>query len=322
MYCMIRARPWEWRHLEIKGSGDLGGRKVAGTLHITTRRCVLQTSGGPVWEANHTDTEVSQGKNGLGILRANNSILNWKSKVPVSWWGNSILFWKAGTLVRKLEPHGYPPRLGDPRELASTLRGTSWAFREYDAKELKKCGIEGDIPETDSFRKTCANTNMILAALSYDGHAQGPPPAAHLHMVRRHALTNVSALVWAWKNARLYVRDIIRGKGYLGRACVRFLEHASWPDRYFEEKPYGAEPEWHHRMNPASLGGMPYTLLERIDTMIPVLERVAADLHREPTDNPYRRLRELFEAREAGEAPPDPSRGALEAARVAAGRPW
>ena len=320
---MIRARPWEWRHLEVKGSGDLGGRKVAGTLHITTRRCVLQTAGGPVWEANHLDTEVSSGKNAVGILRAGGSILNWKSKgKPVSWWGNAILFWKAGILVRKLEPHGYPPKVGDPRDLAVSMRGTSWAFREYTAEELSKCGIEGKMPETDAFKRACDDTNMILAALSHDGYPQGPPPAAHLHMIRRHALTNVAALVWAWKNAKLYVGDIIRGKGHLGRACVRFLEHASWPDRYFESKPYGGEAEWHHRMNPASLGGMPYVMLEHIGRMIPVMERVAGELHREPTDNPYRRLREVFEAYEAGDAAPDPARGALEAARVAAGKPW
>ena len=321
---MIRIHPYEWLHLEVPGSGSLGRSKASGVLYITPRRVAIQGGDGPVWEAAIKDLAVTSSKKAVVLTTSDGRTVTWRSKkVPAAWWGNAILFWKRGIIQGVRAVDGAPPSFGNIAELPEALRNSRWNIRWYGADTLAEEGIEGDIPDTEHFRRVVHETNVILAALRHDGFPDGPPPAHYRLMLRRHALVHMTKMVWGWRAAENYITRIITGRGHMAGGDRMIPVFAGWPDRWHEPKPFSKEDRrWHHEINPASLGGHPYLMLERCRTMIPVVVRVADEIHENPGHNPYLRMRQLFEAALAGEPLPDAPREALELARAAADNPW
>ena len=319
---MIRILPYEWLHMEARGSGRLAGGRISGTLYVTPHRAVIQGRDGPVWSAPVKTLDVkAEGKAGV-LSTPDGRRLTWKSGTPVSWWGSAILFWRRGVLQGVKKTDGPPPTFGDIAELPEALARTAWNVRWYGREELAAEGL-GTPPGGDGFERTARRTNMILAALRHDGFARGPPPAYYRRMLRRHALVHITHMVWGWKTGLDYITRVIRGRGHMARAGGGFLRHADWPDRWYEPKPFApAGREWHHEINPAHCGGHPYQILRECRAMIPVVTRVADELHENPTHNPYLRMRQLFEAIRDGRPPPPPPREALPLARAAASDPW
>lgn len=321
---MIRIRPYEWLHMEVPGGGRMGEARVSGTLYITPKRVVVQGAAGPVWTHPVKDLKVrAEGRSGV-LAGPDGRQVTWTSKnTPVAWWGNAIAFWKGGILQDVAETDGLPPAFGDIVELPDALYHAGWRIRRYDSKTLAEGGIAGNMPDTEEFRRTVRHTNIILAALYHDGFPDGPPPAYYRRTLRRHALTHITKLVWGWKTALRQITDVVRGRGHLAGWNNLFPDSAHWPDRWFEPKPLApAKSEWHHEINPGSCGGHPYDILERCRAMIPVMVRVADELHENPTHNPYLRMRQLYEAMRDGRDIPPPPREALPLARAAAGNPW
>lgn len=317
---MIRIRPLEWLHMEVRGSGRLGNSKVSGTLYLTPKRVIIQ-AGGPVWEANLSDLTIQpDGK--TAIMTADSREVTWTSKTPITWWGNAIRFWQKGVIQNAKPTDGPPPSFGDITELPEIIRNSKWSIRQYNQQELSAEGIPGEIPTSDEFTRTSYRTNMILAALRHDGFPDGPPPAFYQMMLRRHALTHVTNLVWSWRSALRYVTAIISGKGRQASTDKIGLVFASWPDRLFEPKPLTVDPGWYHQMNPASCGGHPYQMLEQCRRMMPIITRVADELHDHQGHNPYLRMRQLFEAIRDNQPLPTPPREALRLARAATNQPW
>ena len=239
-----------------------------------------------------------------------------------AWWGNTILFWKEGVVTNHAKVDGPPPAFREIAELPGIMRQTRWNFRWYDRQTLAKYGTPGRIPDNDEFERLVRHTNIILAALRHDGFPNGPPPAYYRMMLRRHALAHVTHLVWGWLEARRHMRDVISGRGRLPRAYTgrRFI--MDWPDRWYEPKPFDeTKREWYHEINPAGCGGTSYQIMEKCRTMIPLMTRVADELHENPTYNPYLRLRQLYEAIRDGRSIPPPPREALPLARRATGNP-
>lgn len=321
---MIRIGPNEWLHMAVPGSGKMGRNKVSGTLYITPKRVVIQGRDGPVWSSpiNGITTIQAKGKEGRMSTTAGLEV-SWSSKVPVAWWGNAINFWKKGIIQDAKKVDGPPPTFSDIAELPDILANTNWRIRRYGRDELTSEGIPGDIPDTDDFRKVARDTNVILAALRHDGFPDGPPPTYYRLMLRRHALVHITKLVWGWKRAERYIISVISGHGHRPDSARMFPVFAIWPDRWIEPKPFqGVDREWYHEINPASCGGHPYEILQKCRAMLPVITRVADELHEDPTYNPYLRMRQLFESiRDNTPIPPAP-REALQLARAATGNPW
>ena len=319
---MIRIRPYEWLHMEVLGSGRLGKRKVSGTLYITPHRVVIQGANGPEWSAPIKDITVSS-RGSTGKLEAPDGNIEWKSKMHPAWWCNAILFWKDGVVTGHRKVDGAPPAFRDIADLPDALRPTRWNIRWYDRDTLMSYGIPGKIPDTDEFNTVCRHTNMILAALRHDGFHDGPPPTYYRMMLRRHALTQVTHFAWGWREAKRHIMDVISGKDRLPRAYADFHDDMAWPDRWYESKPFAnTDREWHHEINPASCGGPTYHILEKCREMIPIITRVADELHENPTHNPYLRMRQVYEAVRDGKNIPAPPREALPMAKQAAGSPW
>ncbi len=199
---------------------------------------------------------------------------------------------------------GAPPSFGSIAELPEMMRNTAWNIRWYTAEELYREGIEGDIPDTEQFEKVAHDTNIILAALRHDGFPNGPPPAYYRTMLRRHALVTITRMVWGWRAAESYLTRMVGGRGHLAGGDKMFPAFAGWPDRWHEPKPLGGDRKWHHDISPTTLGGHPYQMLERCREMIPVVVRVADELHEDPGHNPYLRMRQLLEAIGNGRPPP------------------
>lgn len=290
-----------------------------GTLYITPKRVVVQGGKGPLWESPISRLTVQSD----GTLSINDRSIRWKSKVPVAWWANAILFWKKGIVCDANKMDGPPPSFGDIAELPDVLSKTRWNIRWYNRETLMAEGIDGDIPDTEEFHRVSQHTNMILAALRYDGFHDGPPPSHYRQMLKRYALTHITGLVWGWKHAEMYMQDMISGKGHRAWYNIPALKFANWPDRWHEPKPYKPhKSQWYHQMNPACIGGHPYNMLHQCRTMIPIITKVADELHENPTHNPYLRMRQLFEAIRDDKKLPPPPREALSLARAAANEPW
>ena len=319
---VIRIRPYEWLHMEVRGAGRLAGGKISGVLYVTPHRVVMQGNDGPAWSAPVGDLDVkAEGRTGV-LSTPDGRRATWKSDTPVSWWGNAILFWKRGIMPDVKRTDGPPPAFGDIAELPEVLARTAWNIRWYGRETLAAEGL-GTPPMSDKLESAIHQTNMILAALRHDGFPDGPPPVYFRMMLRRHALVHATHMVWGWKNGLQYITDVIRGRGHLARAGRESAPFADWPDRWYEPKPFApAKRGWHHEINPASCGGHPYAILERCRAMIPVMTRVADELHENPTHNPYLRMRQLYEAIRDGKPLPPPPREALPLARAAASDPW
>lgn len=316
---MIRIRPQEWLHMEVKGSGRMGNAKVAGTLYVTPKRVVIQGKDGPLWESPLKDLTVKvEGRTNTLATRDGREV-TWTSKIPVAWWGNAIRFWKRGIIQNAKPVDGPPPSFGEITELPDVLRNTPWNVRWYDT--LAEEGIPGDIPQSDEFLSVSRRTNIILAALRHDGFPDGPPPAFYVMMLRRHALTHITNLVWSWRNALRYLTAVVTGRGRDARADKVGMVFASWPDRLYAPKPF-TKPDWYQQMNPACCGGHPYQMIERCRMMIPIVTRVADELHEHQGHNPYLRMRQLFEAILDDKPLPPPPREALRLARAATNNPW
>ena len=320
---MIRIKPYEWLHLKVPGSGRLGRTKVSGMLYITPHRVVIQGGNGPAWSSPIHALDVKS-RGGTGRLETEDGHqIEWKSKMHPAWWCNAILFWKDGVVAGRTDVDGPPPIFRNIAELPEAISRSKWNIRWYDRDTLAKYGIPGTIPATDEFDRVCRHTNIILAALRHDGFPNGPPPTYYRLMLKRHALTQITHLAWGWREARRHVRDVVCGRDRLARAYAEYHADMGWPDRMYEPKPFaGTESKWHHEINPASSGGTTYQILERCRKMIPVVTRVADELHENPTQNPYLRMRQLFEAIRDGKKIPPPPREALELARDATDNPW
>lgn len=320
---MIRIRPYEWLHMEVKGSGTVGRKKAAGTLYITPHRVTIQGREGPEWSAPVKSLSVSARGSTGRLETPEGHRIEWKSKTPPAWWCNAVLFWKAGVITGTSQVDGAPPSFGNVEELPDILRQTKWSIRWYDRESLEACGIQGTIPDTEEFDRVCRRTNIILAALRHDGFPDGPPPAYYRIMLRRHALADITHTVWAWREGLRYITNVIAGKGSDPKAYNNYKLYAGRPDRWYEPKPIAPKKkEWHHELNPASCGGHPYQIRERCRSMIPVAMRVADELHETPSHNPYLRMRQIYEAVRDGRDLPPPPREALPLARTATDNPW
>ncbi len=327
-YNMIRIRPNEWLHMEFKGSGKINNtQKISGTLYMTNRRVVIQGSDGPIWTGLIKDMTVSV-ENDICHMKVGRDDVTWKSStIPVSWWGNAIMFWKKGTI---LAPDGgepshnygiYPPVYNDITELPDLIKNSEWNIRWYTKDELEQCGM-GTPENSDGFERTVYKTNLILAALRHDGFPQGPPNT-HLRMLhRRHALVHVTYLVWGWKQGIRHMMTRVTGYGhYAGDGQIAMYRQP--PDKMFEPKPFSPiKREWHHEINPAHCGGHTYEILETCHRMLPIITRVADELHADPTWHPYIRLRQIYEAIRDDKAIPPPVKEALPLARAATDNPW
>lgn len=320
---MIRIRPYEWLHMEVSGSGYVGREKVSGTLYITPHRVTIQGSKGPAWSAPIKTLEVSSRGNTGIMTTPDGHKVEWKSKkTPVAWWGNAIRFWKAGVIPTPPKADGPPPTFSSIEELPDIMSQSNWNIRWYNRETLAECGIPGKMPDGEEFDRIARRTNIILAALLHDGFPDGPPPAYYRMALRRHALTDITHTVWAWREGLRYITSVMAGKNS-PKAYNNYKRYAGRPDKWYEPKPIAPmKTEWHHEINPASSGGHPYAIRERCRAMIPIVSQVADDLHENPTHNPYLRMRQVFEAVRDGKQLPVPPREALPLARNAAGNPW
>ena len=316
---MIRLRPYEWLHMEVPGSGRVSESRVSGTLYITPHRIAIQGKDGPAWSAPVRHTTVS--KDGR-ISSDGVHHITWKSKIPVDWWGNAVMFWKRGILYGVKQTHGPPPAFGNVAELPEVLaRHPQWNIRWYNRMTLATGGL-GKPEETEEFNTVSRHTNMILAALRHDGYPRGPPPAYMKKMIARHALTHITHMVWGWKNGLRYISDVISGRGHRAQANRKAFPFADWTDRWYEHKPYRRKREWYHEINASSCGGSTYQIYQTCHTMIPIISRVADELHENPTHNPYLRMQMLYESIRDNKPVPPPPREALPLARAAANDPW
>ena len=142
-------------------------------------------------------------------------------------------------------------------------------------------------------------------------------------MLKRHALTQVTHFVWGWREARRHMLDVVSCRDRLPRAYAEFHTGMGWPDRMYEPKPFaGTELKWCHEINPASCGGSAYQIIEKCRKMIPIISKVADELHENLTQNPYLRMRQLFEAARDGRDMPTPPSEGLTPARDATDSPW
>lgn len=332
---MIRLRPYEWLHMTVPGTGTTGRSKLGGRLYISPHRLVIQNRRGPVWTADMKDVEsVTQDTVAIRDGRR----LKWNSKT-YTWWPEAVKFWKDGVVVIRHTTHEPLPPYTTIHELPEALQRTKYDIRWYDAQTL---GIQD---ETEEFKKTARDTNIILAALRHDGFPHGPPPVYYTRMLQRNALAYVTSLVWYWQSQQRRIINIITGKGHLGGEGVLSRPHrvnveegedalkkyppgpGNWmmdhPDGWFEPKPFAPQKaEWYDELNPGFLGGHPYWMLERCYEMIPIVRRIADILHEDPTHSPYLRIREVYRALKNKKKIPPPPINALEAARTATNNLW
>ena len=340
----IRIKPYEFLQMKIPDVSSSNGK---GSLYITPQRIILCTKNGPVYEKNIQDIEQITGTGYKGTIITNEDELSISTKnFTSSTWGKTIEFWKKGVLQNikmknipkvdeienavelQIKQHMIDsfdlPTYSDIRELPEILQNSDFSFRPYNITELEKeDGPEGKIKKSKELDKIVQDTNIVLAALRYDGFILGPPPAYYIRMLQRHCLNFIDTLLYNWIQGKEYITDVIRGKGYLARASARFLEFASWPDRFYVSKPYMPnKQEWYHEINPASLGGFPYNILQKCSTMIPIIQKTANEIHKEPTNNPHMRLREVYLSIRDGKPIPIPKQSTMEVARQYTEYPW
>ncbi|MBI1658908.1 MAG: hypothetical protein IS632_09105 [Thaumarchaeota archaeon] len=88
-----------------------------------------------------------------------------------------------------------------------------------------------------------------------------------------------------------YITGVISGRNP-SKAYNNYKRYADRPDKWYEPKPVAPmKTEWHHGLNPASCGGHLYRIRELCRSMMPIVARVADELHENPTHNPYLRMR-------------------------------
>ena len=330
---MIRIKPFEWLHMTVEGRGSAGKTKLNGTLYITPHRIVIQTGNGPEWSADIRDITV-QSKDTIQVQDGRQ--LKWSSKN--TWWTEAIKFWKEGVVTNIQHTDDPLPTYSTIQELPNIIRNTRYNIRWYDKTTLN---IQR---ETDEFKKVARDTNIILAALRYDGYTNGPPPIHHVRMLQRHALVYATNLAYSWKSAQRRILNIIQGKGHL--AGEGMLDRHDWngpdhwladhPDIYHMSKPIAQyvsadnpirappppPPKWNQTLSPTILGGHPYGMLHKCRTMIPIVMKLADEMHENPTHTPYMRIKQIYLALLQNAAIPPPPVAALPAARNATGNLW